>query len=231
MYRVLYLLLIVFSIVRCDYFKNKIYDKYRETVQGEELTDESVVKYIKTVKALHKFGQNLPQNIAETKGDPVTGIEGYSQIESIIKENGFDSFAQFVKINAKVAWAWNVAQGDIGIQKYQSLKDAGTEQLQSAINNPDVPEETKVELRKSLAEIEASWQHNKKYADMTLNFVRPLTNEKDMEIIKKHQKELMEAYTGRPIEELVDIDPKKFITETMNEAKQSSDEKKEEDKE
>ena len=85
-------------------------------------------------------------------------------------------------------------------------------QMEEAITNPDVPEETKAELRKAKQDILNNWAHNKKYADISMSIVRPLTNEHDLEIIKHHQKELMEAYTGIPQEKLQEIDSSLFIS-------------------
>ena len=46
---------------------------------------------------------------------------------------------------------------------------------------------------------------------MTLKFIRPFTNEKDLEVIKKHQKELMEAYSGLSLKKLNEIDASQFL--------------------
>lgn len=191
----------------------KIYQMYGQNVSGVELTDEMIQKYIKAVKALHKLGHSIPQKLAEKGESEATGIELYNEIDSVIKEAGFKDYFEFVKVNAKIAWAWNVSQGDLGIKKFQTMKDSGLQQMEEAIANPDVPEETKAELRKAKQEILDSWEHNKKYADIAMNIVKPLTNEYDLEIIKRHQKELMEAYTGMPQEKLQEIDPGMFITE------------------
>ena len=201
---------IVIFILMQSFNCKKIYQMYGQTVSGVELTDENIEKYVKAVKALHKLGPNLPEQLAE-KGDSATGMEVFNEIEGVIKDAGFKDYFEFVKINAKVAWAWNVSQGEVGIQKFQIMKDNGIRRMDESIADPQVPEETKEELRKARQEILANWEHNKKYADLTLNFVRPLTNEHDLEIIKRHQKELMEAYTGKPIEELSEIDSNLFF--------------------
>lgn len=190
----------------------KVYEMYDKNVSGVVLSDELIEKYIKAVKSLHKLGPSIPQKLAEKGGSEATGIELYNEIDSVIKEAGFKDYFEFVKVNAKVAWAWNVSQGELGIAKFQGMTDNGIKQMEEAITNPDVPEETKAELRKAKQDILNNWAHNKKYADISMSIVRPLTNEHDLEIIKRHQKELMEAYTGIPQEKLQEIDSSLFIS-------------------
>ena len=191
----------------------KIYEIYDQNVSGVVLSDELIEKYIKAVKALHKLGPGIPQKLAEKGESEATGIELYNEIDGVIKEAGFKDYFEFVKVNAKIAWAWNVSQGELGIERFKGMTDNGVKQMDEAIANPDVPEETKAELRKARQEILDNWAHNKKYADISMSIVRPLTNRHDLEIIKRHQKELMEAYTGIPQAKLQEIDPSMFITE------------------
>lgn len=209
--------IVIFTMVFLSFSQSfhckKIYQMYETNVSGVELTDEMIQKYIKAVKALHKLGPSIPQKLAEKGESEATGIELYNEIDSVIKEAGFKDYFEFVKVNAKVAWAWNVSQGELGILRFQMMKDSGLQQMDEAINNPDIPEETKTKLRKAKQEIINNWAHNKKYADISMSIVKPLTNQHDLEIIKRHQKELMEAYTGIPQERLQEIDPSMFISE------------------
>lgn len=205
----------IFGILLLSFSLNckKIYEIYNQNVAGVELTDELIEKYIKAVKSLHKLGPSIPQKLAEKGESEATGIELYNEIDGVIKEAGFKDYFEFVKVNAKIAWAWNVSQGELGIARFQMMKDSGLQQMDEAIANPDVPEASKAELRKAKQEILDNWAHNKKYADISMSIVRPLTNRHDLEIIKRHQKELMEAYTGLPQAKLQEIDPSMFITE------------------
>jgi hypothetical protein len=211
---IIIILFTFFGNCKPDFWKEKIYDNYKETVSSVgDLTDEQVLKYIKVVRELHKLGPSLPEKIADHEGDPGMGNAVFTEIEKEIKDGGFKDYTEFVKVNAKVAWAWNVSQGEKGIQDFKTMKDIGVEKLNEALANPNIPEETKVELRKTLAETEANWAKNKKYADMTLTFVKPFTNENDLAVIKRHYKELMEGFTGRSLEELNQIDPKQFLSD------------------
>ena len=216
MRKIAIILILIFTSTYCnlDFWKKKIYDNYKETVSSVgDLNDETVLKYTKVVKELHKLGPSIPEKIAGREGDPEVGEEVFSQIEKIIKDGGFKDYTEFVKVNAKVAWAWNVSQGEKGIQDIQTMKDIGVSKIKEALANPNIPEETKVELRKTLAETESNWEKNKYYADMTLNFVKPFTNKNDLDVINRHYKDLMEGFTGRTLEELNIIDPKDFLSD------------------
>ncbi|WP_411824495.1 hypothetical protein [Leptospira sp. 'Mane'] len=199
----------LFLSIQCK----KLYEVYENNVSGIELTDELIAKYVKAVKGLHKLGPDIPKQLAEKGESNATGLELFHQIESVIKDAGFKDYAEFVKVNAKVAWAWNVSQGELGIQKFQNMKDDGLRQIEDTLVDPSVPEEVKAELRKTKQRIIEDWSHNKKYADISMSIVRPLTNHHDLEIIKRNQKEIMEAYTGIPQNQLKEIDPTLFITE------------------
>lgn len=131
----------------------------------------------------------------------------------MIKEAGFKDYFEFVKVNAKIAWAWNVSQGELEIERFKGMTDNGVKQMDEAIANPDVPEETKAELRKARQEILDNWAHNKSMRIFPWALFVLFTNRHDLEIIKRHQKELMEAYTGIPQAKLQEIDPSMFITE------------------
>ena len=216
MRKIAIILILIFTSTYCklDFWKKKIYDNYKETVSSVgDLNDETVLKYIKVVRELHKLGPSIPEKIAGREGDPEVGEEVFSQIEKIIKDGGFKDYTEFVKVNAKVAWAWNVSQGEKGIQDFQTMKDIGVSKIKEALANPNIPEETKVELRKTLAKTESNWEKNKYYADMTLNFVKPFTNKSDLDVINRHYKDLMEGFTGRTLEELNIIDPKNFLSD------------------
>jgi molecular chaperone DnaK (HSP70) len=110
-----------------------------------------------------------------------------------------------------VAWAWNVSQGEIGMQTFQDLQENSERVLQEAIQNPNLDEETKTELKKALEESRQAYSKNKKYADLSMEIVRPLTNKEDMQLIKKYHKELFESYTGMPYSDLnIPIDWSQF---------------------
>lgn len=207
----IYFIIITLTLSFCGEAKDKIQGAYNKTVSGVEVTDENVVKYVAAVKALRELGPDIPKKLAEREEKIKTGMEIYSQIDETVKKAGFKGAPEFMKLNAKIAWAWNVSQGETGMQKMETVKDEGLAKMDAAINNPATPESAREELKKAKEVISQNWEKNRKYAEMTLKFIRPFTSEKDLEVIKKHQKELMEAYSGLSLKKLNEIDASQFL--------------------
>ncbi|MCB1173495.1 MAG: hypothetical protein KDK39_08025 [Leptospiraceae bacterium] len=198
----------------CGDPREKLYDMYHEQVSSVgDLNDEMVVKYVRTYRKLREFGIKFEEYIGN---NPEKSQQAYQDIEKIIKSGGFADFAEFVKVNAKIAWAWNMSQARIGMDKQQKLQDwgqhtmdQGIKTIQEQINDPDVPEETKESLRETLRELQAGKQElgdtyakNLKWANWAMEMTKPLTNDQDMAVIMRHEKELMEVFTGLSAEQL-----------------------------
>ena len=203
--------------VHCDNPREALYKKYHEVVSSAgELDDEKMQKYIKTMRILRKTGINFEKWLAE---NPDGAREGFSRIESAIQEGGFEDYATFVKVNAKVAWAWNMAQAEVGMTRQKNLNEASQDMTQQGIDlldeqlaDPNIPEETKAELRKTRQqlvdkkkEIKDTWDENKVYADWAMEVVGPLTNDNEVALVKKYEPELMEVFTGLSKEQIDQI--------------------------
>ena len=193
---------------------DKLYRTYQKQVSSVgDIDDTMVVKYARTVRLLRTEGIEFQQRLAQ---DPEAQREGFDRVERAIRKGGFKDYAQFVKVNAKIAWAWNLAQARLGMDKQKNLNrwaqdttDAGVRQIDDALADPNVPESTKADLRKTRADLLAqkgtiadTWDKNKKWADWATKLTIPLTNEKDIAVVLRHQTELMEAFTGLSKEQL-----------------------------
>ena len=210
-------LFLLASVPAFSCYQEATYEMYRKRVQAENLTDESVQRYIKTYRVLRANGQNYLKFIEKEGNEP----EAYRQMEETIKKGGFQDFGQFVRVNAKIAWAWNLAQARVGLKKQQQLQewgqhelDKGIRQVEEALADPAVPETAKTELRKTLAELQqgkqrlgSTYKKNMRWAEWAMNFAEPLTNDRDTKIVMRHEKELMEVFTGlsrRQLDEIQD---------------------------
>lgn len=186
----------------------KLYRKYHEQVSSVgDINDDMVRKYARTIRLLRAEGVNFQQSLAE---DPRGQKEGFARIERAIQKGGFKDYPEFVRVNAKIAWAWNLAQARIGMEQQKNLNkwaqgatDEGIRKIDETLADPEVPESAKVELRKTREQlvkqkgvIAENWQKNKKWADWAMNFTIPLTNEKDIAVVIRNKDELMQAFTG-----------------------------------
>lgn len=182
-------------LISCQYLDKKpklIIDSLTES--NFDLTETLVTNYIATYKELRA---NIPKGLESINEQGMNiSTDGFNVINDIIKKNGFKDYFEFVRVNAKIAWAFNLASGEIGMNSFQNLKNEGIQSIDEQLNDPNVPNEVKEELKKTKAKIQEDWENNKKWADVSLSLVRKLTNENDIKIIKKYYKELQEAYVG-----------------------------------
>ena len=198
----------------CGDPREKLYEQYHENVSSTgPLTDEMVVRYVRTYRLLRQRGIEFEQWIAE---DPERQKDAFNYIEEAIKEGGFRDYPEFVRVNARIAWAWNMAQARRGMEQQKNLNDwavretdSGIETIREVLRDPDVPEDVKVDLRKQIEELEAqkveiraTWETNKGWAEWAMKLTEPLTNEEEIAVVLRHERELMEVYTGLSAEEI-----------------------------
>lgn len=191
--------------------KEQLYALYRKQVSSVgQLDDAMVERYIKAYEALRKVGVNLPQELAKPGAAAKWARGGNSKLEGAVKAGGFSNLADFVKVNAKIAWAFIMAQGQLGLSQQDKLQkwsqrqlSAGQKQILDALKDPQTPESTKRELRKTLAKLQAgqresaaTYAKNRKWAGVAIKWIGPLTNSHDVEVIKRHEAELRAIFMG-----------------------------------
>lgn len=200
------ILCLVFTVTAPLYVQSKQIAEYQKQVASVgPLTDELVVKYIAAQKALREQGADFVGYMTSGKGK-----EGQKKFEAIVQNSGFADYSEFLKVNARIAWAFGMAQGAAGMQSFDKQYDDGLKQFDEGIAELDrqladgeVPEDTKKELRKARtqlvnakAKVAKNFQKNKKYAKAAMDKLAPLTNKEDSEVVLRHQNELMEVFTG-----------------------------------
>lgn len=185
------------------------------------LDNDKMVAYIKSYKELIQKAPVLLTLV--NTGDINNQKQEFSELEGILEENGL-SYHEFIIINAKIGAIYSIIQAqdfmskmeDIQSQSQKSIDD-GILQIQEAIDDPDVPVETKTELRKNIKELKDSkkllkneYHKNEKWANLVLDKTRNITNQivnkKDVELVERYLDEISEAYTGGVI-------PENFIIE------------------
>ena len=88
------------------------------------------------------------------------------------------------------------------------------------LEDPDLSAEMRAEIKKQIAiaeeemagqkkeiteELEKEYTENLKWAEIAVNYVTPLTSNEDMAVIMRHEKELMEVFTGLSAETLEQV--------------------------
>jgi len=180
------------------------------------LTDQVVQNYLKTYLDLRQNGPNLLEQVNKNVSNPDKASEEFKSFEKVIKDGGIKDYAEFVKINAKIGAIFTIMQANSGMDNFEEMKNSGLEQikqgiadLEAKLNDNKTAEDVKAQYKKSIEElkenekkIKDSWQENKKWADLVLDNVKKVTNifvsKEDIELIKKYENEILEAYTGFP---------------------------------
>lgn len=145
------------------------------------------------------------------------GQEQYEVVEEIIQGSGLTDYAEFATLNAKIGSVFTIIQAESGMTKFENLQDSsnsmldeGIAELQKNLNDPDVPEETKEELRITLKELEKgkkelneSYSKNLKMANFVMDQVKNVSgfivDKEEVELVKKYEKQILEVYVGFPL--------------------------------
>ena len=83
-------------------------------------------------------------------------------------------------VNARIAWAFSLTEGIYAVGDFEQMKNNGLFTIDSLLQDPNVPEETKAELRKGREKIVSQWNNDKKWADFTLEKIKKLTSDADI---------------------------------------------------
>ncbi len=152
---------------------------------GGHLTDEQVTDYAKAYKDLRAEG--LRGSLGQGDVTP--------KIEAIIERAGFKSSADFMAVQAKVTLAWGELQTKQSVAKLDDLEQG--KDLEKILKDPNVPESTKATIRKQLEAARANYERNRSFAKPVLDAVESHVDGDSLEVVRRHQKELTEAMTGR----------------------------------
>lgn len=212
MYLVLMLLMIVSA---CGVLSSG--DDSGGSAEEASITDQDVENYIKTYKVLREQAPDMLKTVNESGESPEAGAEAYKSIEQTISNNGIGSYADFVRLNAKIGAIFSIMQATKGMTRFEELNqrsndmfDDGIRQIDEQLADPNVPEDTKVELRKTREELLAGkgemnedYQYNKDWGEFVMDKANKLSglviSEADIKVVQRHEQEIMEAYVGFPL--------------------------------
>jgi hypothetical protein len=175
------------------------------------LTAAKIEAYLNGYKALRAEAPELLKSA--NSGDKLDQQKGFNDFEAVLKKNGL-TYKEFVILNAKIGAIFSIQQGENFMGDMAEMKtagmeqmDAGAVQIQASLDDPNVPEEAKKELRKTLEEMKAAkvtintdYDKNKGWADAVMNATRGVTNlfvsKEDIGLVKQYSDKITEAYTG-----------------------------------
>jgi hypothetical protein len=180
------------------------------------LTDQKIQNYIQAYKGLR---ENAPQILANLNqnGETIDASSmGFLEFEQIIKDAGLEDYPDFVRTNAKIGVVFSLIEANKGMKRSENLEQSSKEMIddaivfiQSQIDNPDVPEETKEELRQQIEEhkknkklLVKTYSDNTEIANLVIKQVEKIrgmvVNQSDVEAVERNHADLYEAFTGFP---------------------------------
>ena len=180
-------------------------------VKNEPLTNKQVEAYLNTYKELRNTAPDMLEKA--NSGSLDAQKEGLTQFTTILEKNGLN-YTGFIRLNAKIGAIYSVVNAEHFMENIQKQVDdskkhieEGIKLMQEQIDDPEVPEETKEELRKSIEDLKATekgmkLQHgkNKLQAEAVLKKVKVMTNQyiakEDVELVNNYYDEITQAYTG-----------------------------------
>jgi hypothetical protein len=166
---------------------------------GKKITDETVANYIKAYVRLKQAGPELAERMRNAQGKEIEidqGMAGYNEIEKIIKESGFESYQEFVEVNAKIGLAFSQIEGRQFMNEMDQMHSIGFEEIDKQLADPQVPEEAKAELRRARKEVAENMAKNKPWAEGVMKGAEMIGDKETMEVVRRHAKEIRDAYTG-----------------------------------
>jgi hypothetical protein len=162
---------------------------------GPKLTDADVKKYIVAYKNLKAAGPGLAEQAKAAK--PGQGAASNPTVDKAIKDAGFASYPDFVRVNARVALAFSAGQGNMAMSDTAAQMSDGEKQIREALANPNVPEAAKVEMRKSLEEMQKTYASNKAPADAVMGVMNAVVDADDAKVVAANRAALEAAFQGR----------------------------------
>ena len=184
------------------------------------LTDKDIVQYTEVYKKLREKAPTILEEINKDPNNSQLAIEKFSNFEEIIKNGGFEGYPQFVYMNAKIGSIFSLIQATKSMNSFEELNESSNKMLRQGIEiideqlaDPDVPEETKAELRVTKTELlsgqdelNENWEKNSKIANFVLEKATKIAglivSQEDVEAVKRNEKLIMEAYVGFQMPEL-----------------------------
>lgn len=185
---------------------------------GVVLSEEKIERYIKAYSSLRKQSPQILETMNQDPDNPeTTGQEQFEIIQQIITEAGLEDYSEFVMLNGKIGAIFSIIQAESGMADFDNLQESSNQmldesinELQQNLNDPDIPEETKEDIRATIKELESSkkelqenYSKNAKWANLVVDRVKSLSgfiaSPEEIELVKKYEQRIMEAYVGFPL--------------------------------
>lgn len=160
-----------------------------------KLTDHDVTRYVKAYRAIRAAAPQVAGELQKGGGKPSPA--DLARFEGAVKQAGFKDYAEFVKVNAAVAWAFSQAKAGAFMKDTDGAVNAAAAEIDRKLADPSVPAAVKEQLRAQKEQIKREYAKNKGWADVAMGLTGALTDEASVAVVQRHAGEIEAAYLGR----------------------------------
>lgn len=165
------------------------------------VTEGQLKSYITAIIRLREAGVRLASGEMPVR----EGMKGYEIFKKTVTDSGFRSASEFLAVNTRIVAAMTIVEsGIIAGEAKRSAGKASEEYWRRFLDDPDIPESAKEQVRKGIEEAgelarkgkEEIGRH-KEITDPMVEIARKIVDEKTIALVRKHREELEAAYSGR----------------------------------
>ncbi|MGC4119980.1 MAG: hypothetical protein QM765_36455 [Myxococcales bacterium] len=155
------------------------------------LTEEQVIRYVEAFRAVRKAAPKLAERLEAGEQVPAEAAsQSFAGIEGAVRQAGFPSYAEFVRTNGRIVWAFNSTQGAAFLDDFAGRLSEGVKELQAAIDDKNVPEEVKKELRAQVKSMKADFAKNEHWVTLSKKLTGGVVDPATVEVLLRHRPEL-----------------------------------------
>ncbi|MEI1277830.1 hypothetical protein V6Z05_05840 [Leptospira venezuelensis] len=166
-------------------------------LKAPRFSKEKMESYISTFRELKESNPSFGELIS--KPNPAFLFEPSSEIDpkqadAIAKKNGFTDYREFALLHFQIKEFYDLSNSEKFIEDMKEAQDQYSESFQTFLNDPNVADSTKEQIRESIRKAKELQEENlARSKDQFKNF--RLSEDPAYTFIKDKNKELKELYT------------------------------------
>ncbi len=158
-----------------------------ETAQHVKLDDALVKKFMD----VYRKNRELEKNVSQSE-DAAAGVKYYEDMVKIAAEAGFTDIDDYMRTGDAVLVTFNYIVSKALASNMNKAFAESEAEINESLNDPDLPEESKDELRKTLEETKEKMK--KLEEEATAQMAEFVPDDANLEVVQRHYAELEAMY-------------------------------------
>jgi hypothetical protein len=162
---------------------------------GPPLDDATVTRFIAAQHAMRASVSSLAKRARSgAKGDASgAALTGVAQMEATVKAAGFSDLQDYMATAARIGLELSRLEAhSFGDSLAAGSQDAHA-QMDAALNDPNVPEEAKVQIRAQMGAVQAKLASHQPWAAGVMGIIDRVSHPQSSEAVARHREELKAA--------------------------------------